>query len=967
MTKDGADIKFSSVALTRHLKLLGNRQDYCLVGGKYEWNDKKSKYQIPKGKAFTEWVEHEAVVNFIRDKNSRGENVWISLNSKEKGNDSNRGVNCIYVLWFDIDAPRTDKTRIATKKEREIAFEKCEELRGWICDKFAAIGFKACSGNGCHLFYPIEPYELMGETIREQFNEKQRTFLKGISKESGVEIDTTTDIRRVTQPIGCPNVKIPGKPVNSYWVNKPTDEEIEKAKKANFVLLDAILNTKIEQSKPVIIASVHPEFEVLLKNNAKLKDLYAGNWQRYGFPTRSEAEESLVTILCMNDFSDEEIKTTMEGCKIGKWREKSKSYQDKTIKKGREFAAEHKEKRVAKIHKYEQKAAEEKEKFKHKAYFEKDCKLYLEILTTDEQYKFGYLNDSGGVELIDYVDDTLPVELPITKEGELAFIVKLPSEDIAKCESLEPDELIDRIQRYIRKYCDMPDMDIELCSYYALFTWFYKKCNTTGYLRFLADSGKGKSRMLTVVSDICLYPTSTGGSSSFSGMMRTNERWHGTLVIDEADISGDKGNQVIKYLNHGFEDGKYFMLSDKNDPKQQEVFNPFSPKIIGMREHFRDNATEGRLLSISPHETTDANIPIILDKAYYKESAVIRNYIARFVLEYWPTVDGGKMLSFGGLGIEPRLQQLAMPLSIIFQLWARGSETFKHYMMSRQKELKKDRAQSWEGNMFNLVYAIAKGNERVKDFEGYYDLNGEIQAIAPTMMAKTMNTSATTVTRTLRSVGFEGELRHITEYVQVEANETEERRKRVRTYVVPDERTWREMIQRYYYEDFDEEVSDGTDGTDGTPYRTHKQRNNNGTDGTDILTDNEIIEIPNVLKSKKFDRVPCTVPSVPSVPQNGDDRVNGTDGTQYSKHKEKTNTCEEDNPTAKNQGELSGDGKGIGAEGTEKQQPPLISPKAFDDDFQAQQALEAKERLEAEGLEIDQGSSNEEQSEDRNQ
>jgi len=220
--------------------------------------------------------------------------------------------------------------------------------------------------------------------------------------------------------------------------------------------------------------------------------------------------------------------------------------------------------------------------------------------------------------------------------------------------------------------------------------------------------------------------------------MRTNEWWHGTLVIDEADISGDKENRVIKYLNLGFEYGKYFILSDKNDPKQQEVFDPFSPKIIGMREHFRDNATEGRLLSISPRETTDDNIPKILDKAYYKESAAIQNYIARFVLEYWSTVDGEKMLSFGGLGIEPRLQQLAMPLSIIFQLWEDGNETFKNYILNRQKELKKDRAQSRQGSMFNLVYAVAKGNETVIDFDAYYNPNGEIQAITATMMGNTL-------------------------------------------------------------------------------------------------------------------------------------------------------------------------------------------------------------------------------------
>lgn len=215
-------------ALGLHLNLLGDRNDYCLVGGKYEWNERKSKFEIAQGKIFTEWVKHEKVIDFIKDKNSRGENVWISLNDKEVGNDSIRGVNRIYAIWFDIDAPRKDKNKIATEAEKKIAYENCKNLKAWIYDKFGAIGYMACSGNGYHLFYPVAPLELIVETIREEFNDQQRTFLKRISEESGVEIDTTTDIRRVTQAIGSLNLKIPDTPLSTYWINEQCREVIEK-------------------------------------------------------------------------------------------------------------------------------------------------------------------------------------------------------------------------------------------------------------------------------------------------------------------------------------------------------------------------------------------------------------------------------------------------------------------------------------------------------------------------------------------------------------------------------------------------------------------------------------------------------------------------------------------------------------------------------------------------------------------
>ena len=215
-------------ALGLHLNLLGDRNDYCLVGGKYEWNERKSKFEIAQGKIFTEWVKHEKVIDFIKDKNSRGENVWISLNEKEAGKDSNRGVNRIYAIWFDIDAPRKDKNKIATEEEKKAAYKNGTKLEAWIYDKFAAIGFIACSGNGYHLFYPLEPYDLIVETIREEFNDQQRTFLKRIGEESSVEIDTTTDIRRVTQTIGSLNLKIPATPLSTYWINEQCKEVIEK-------------------------------------------------------------------------------------------------------------------------------------------------------------------------------------------------------------------------------------------------------------------------------------------------------------------------------------------------------------------------------------------------------------------------------------------------------------------------------------------------------------------------------------------------------------------------------------------------------------------------------------------------------------------------------------------------------------------------------------------------------------------
>jgi len=86
---------------------------------------------------------------------------------------------------------------------------------------------------------------------------------------------------------------------------------------------------------------------------------------------------------------------------------------------------------------------------------------------------------------------------------------------------LSPIDLYTRLDQHIKKYCDMPDRDRELCIYYCLYSWFYTKCPTSPYLRFLGDTGKGKSRLTEVVSDLCFYPIKATGSSTTSGLMRS--------------------------------------------------------------------------------------------------------------------------------------------------------------------------------------------------------------------------------------------------------------------------------------------------------------------------------------------------------------------------------------------------------------------------------------------------------------
>ncbi|WP_406660589.1 hypothetical protein V7O66_12205 [Methanolobus sp. ZRKC3] len=422
-------------------------------------------------------------------------------------------------------------------------------------------------------------------------------------------------------------------------------------------------------------------------------------------------------------------------------------------------------------------------------------RIYLSVMDKAGWPEFAYMESSQ----ISYApsiqkdgQDIYPQSLP-SHNGALVPIVGVPiREFIDEAPDIETDELCDLIHNHMKRYIDAPDLDMEMFIHYILFTWFYKKLNTTPYLRFIGDTGKGKSRFLKVISDLCFYPITAEGASTSSGIMRFKEKWNGTLKIDEADFNGGAESTIIKYLNLGFEEGRLFIKTNKANHQEQEFFDPFCPKVIAMRNPFQDNATEGRLLSFAPRETTRKDIPSNLPPEYNECVENIRGTITRFVLRNWNRVDPNNLIDCRDMEIEGRLKQLTIPLSLTLQLLPDGEERFRNYIGRRQDELKDLRSKSWEGAMFNYVYSLAKGEDEPHLDFAQYSTDDGILAVTPSMVAKGHGTTAKTASQTLASIGMTTEQKTV---------RLQEKSKKTRLYVVPDENVWREIIQRYYYTD----------------------------------------------------------------------------------------------------------------------------------------------------------------------
>jgi len=504
-------------------------------------------------------------------------------------------------------------------------------------------------------------------------------------------------------------------------------------------------------------------------------------------------------------------------------------------------------------------------------FFEKDGRLYLDVIDTGGVFGFVHEHEKEirfVSTVFDNGDAIKPAVLPVHHDTrETVFVVGVPRADLVRAAPLlSPVDLYARLDRHIKKYCDMPDKDRELCIYYCLYSWFYTKCPTSPYLRFLGDTGKGKSRLTEVVSDLCFYPIKATGSSTTSGLMRFHERWRGTLVIDEGDLRGGAEDPLVKFLNVGFEHGKYIILSDTNDPTRQLIFHPYGPKVLAMREPFKDNATEGRCLSYSPYETHRKDIPPELSPEYHAEVSELRAGIARFVMHYWQAVDGNKMMEYGDLDIERRLLQMARPVSVVLQLFPDGQARFIEYLKHRQQEIKRTRSESWEGSLFNYAYALAVGDESV---------DGVIpDVVTAREIAEAFRVKSGSVTKTLQSIGFVIEQERVTVYQK----DGSQKKRMARKLVVPSHQVWREITRRYWFRDDDSRPPTCPDNLRGSRWidpqmKLHTPPSQGGTNGTSGTTPHTKAE---------------PVPDVPLVPL----KEGGGGISQHPKNTEPTTPAE---------------------------------------------------------------------------
>jgi hypothetical protein len=214
-------------------------------------------------------------------------------------------------------------------------------------------------------------------------------------------------------------------------------------------------------------------------------------------------------------------------------------------------------------------------------------------------------------------------------------------------------EVLEEIKSYIHRYADLPPFLVEMIAHYVLMTWMYDRFGAVPYLRLLGEPGTGKTRILQIVQQLSYRAISLGPGSTTSPLFRAQDRFRGTMILDEADFGkSDLQSDVVKILNGGYLKGTLVTRAGSADSDFEPTpFNVYGPKVIANRERFGDRALETRCLTFHTTERTiRPEVPRQLPESFYQEGARLRNKLLKWRLSEYQSItpDESRLLLLGG-------------------------------------------------------------------------------------------------------------------------------------------------------------------------------------------------------------------------------------------------------------------------------------------------------------------------------
>lgn len=300
----------------------------------------------------------------------------------------------------------------------------------------------------------------------------------------------------------------------------------------------------------------------------------------------------------------------------------------------------------------------------------------------------------------DYVDGHLFEMIYEPEERRTAYVVRTPDGQIEERPVLELDDVIyeplsphesmlekfqvrfssgiddhmgeevlyHQMRSFVHKYLEVPETFEKICCFYAMMTWRFDQFNIVPYLRFLGQTGSGKSRGLKVVGALAFRPMRLVAVTPASIFHAIDTYGKLTMLFEEMDLGhADHTAEILQIINAGYakENAVPRVVKGQDGNFGLKAYEIFGPKIFAQRKPFSDAATNSRCLtqemnSIHPREDIDRYID---DPVFWRHAEGLRNQLLHYRMVSWqPEIEIDRLT---GYELPARLQEIMVSLKSV--------------------------------------------------------------------------------------------------------------------------------------------------------------------------------------------------------------------------------------------------------------------------------------------------------------
>jgi len=150
-------------------------------------------------------------------------------------------------------------------------------------------------------------------------------------------------------------------------------------------------------------------------------------------------------------------------------------------------------------------------------------------------------------------------------------------------------------------------------------------------------SESGKNRLANVLRFVSYHPYFDLSKTAIPSLFRPLDTWLGTLFMDEADVKYSGATaELTRYLNSRAT-GTPIARQNPDNISESQVFQSFGITVLTQRQHFDDNATEGRSVPYYSEKTLD-KIPTIETDDIVDEGLKIQDKLLYLRLTLWDKI-----------------------------------------------------------------------------------------------------------------------------------------------------------------------------------------------------------------------------------------------------------------------------------------------------------------------------------------